>query len=412
MLSALFVGILVARYLGPEQYGLMNYVISYVLIFAIIASFGLDDIEIREMSKAPERFNIIIGTSLGIRLIFATFAYLLIGFSLWIFESDARVIVLVLLYASVLISGIFNVIRNYFTSILENKYIVKSEVVRTFIGVFIKIILLWFKAPLFVFVIATAFDTFLVAGGYLYSYYAKIGFFSKWSFDRKLALFLVKESFPLVLSGSAVVIYQRIDQVMIGDMIDNEAVGYFATADKFLGLILFLPMILVQTITPLLIRIKECDKTLYEMRKRQFVSFVVWISIFIALLVSLSARYLIMWTFGEQYILSVTILQIVSWKTVGMALSASAGQIIIMEHLQKWAAIRNVIGCLVCICGNLLLIPSYGIVGSAWVTIITMLFVGCLANLLIPPYYEVFKIQLRAIFLGWKEITNIKKMMY
>ena len=57
--GTLLVGILVARYLGPEQYGLMNYVISYVSIFSVLSTFGLDNIEIRELSRKPENKNII-----------------------------------------------------------------------------------------------------------------------------------------------------------------------------------------------------------------------------------------------------------------------------------------------------------------------------------------------------------------
>ena len=53
LLGGLFVGILVARYLGPEQYGLMSYVVSYVAVFQVFACFGMDNIEIREESKYP-----------------------------------------------------------------------------------------------------------------------------------------------------------------------------------------------------------------------------------------------------------------------------------------------------------------------------------------------------------------------
>ncbi len=157
-------------------------------------------------------------------------------------------------------------------------------------------------------------------------------------------------------------------------MIDNESVGYFATAGRFLDIILFLPMILVQTITPLLVRVKEKNIVEYEEKKILFVSIVVWISIVIAISVSLISYWLIYYTYGEKYLAAVPVLQIMSWKTVGMALSVCSGQIMIMEHIQKWAVIRNIIGCCVCVCGNLLLIPVCGIVGSAWVTIITIFF--------------------------------------
>lgn len=408
MAGALLVGILVARYLGPSQYGVMNYIISYVTLFTIISSFGLDDIEIRELSKSPNDKNQILGTCFRIRLTFATLAFLLITATLCIYQTDKFTTCMILLYALTLYTGCFNIIRNYFTSIVKNEYVVKSEIARTIIGACIKIILLWIKAPLEYFIVATIFDTILVASGYFISYKNIIGNISDWKFNKSRVTYYLKEAFPLVLSGAAVIIYQRIDQVMLGNMIDKESVGYFATAGKFLDLILFLPMVLTQTITPLLVRAKEHNKDEYEQKKQQFVNLTVWTSIILSLSVSLCAYWLIILTYGEKYLLAIPVLQIMAFKTVGMALSSSSGQIIIMERIQKWAFIRNLIGCLICIGLNLILIPQYGVIGSAWVTIATVAFTGCLANIFIPPYHDIMKMQLRALFFGWKDIINIK----
>ncbi len=52
-------------------------------------------------------------------------------------------------------------------------------------------------------------------------------------------------------------------------------------------------------------------------------------------------------------------------------------------------------------------IPKYGTIGAAYVTIITLIFSGCLANILIPPYYNVFKIQLYSIVFGWKYLFRL-----
>jgi O-antigen/teichoic acid export membrane protein len=227
-----------------------------------------------------------------------------------------------------------------------------------------------------------------------------------------LALFLIRESFPLLLSGAAVVIYQRIDQVMIGNMIDHKAVGYFATAGKFLDLILFLPMVLTQTVTPLVIRAREKGNiTEYEAKKKQMVGIVTWVSIIMATIVSLFSYWLIYYSFGEKYLAAVPVLQIMAWKTLGMALSASAGQVIIMEGIQKWAVIKNLLGCLCCILLNYFFLPVYGIVGAAWITIITTMIAGWLGNLLIPPYHHIFRLQIYAVFGGWKEFKYLKNII-
>ena len=147
------------------------------------------------------------------------------------------------------------------------------------------------------------------------------------------------------------------------------------------------------------------------MKKRTFVSITTWTAIIMSTIVSILAYWLVIYTYGAKYTLSIPVLQIMAFKAVGMALSSSGGQIIIMERIQKWAFIRNVLGCLLCIVLNYILIPKYGIIGSAWVTIIVVMFTGCFANIFIPPYYKIMKIQLYAIFMGWRELVYIKRII-
>ena len=352
------------------------------------------------------------GTSFRLRLLLSTVTYLLLVVVTWLSEGDPATRWMIAVYALMLFSGTFNVIRNYFTSIVFNEYVVKSEIARTLLGSLIKIVLLLVKAPLSLFVAACCFETFLVASGYLISYRIKAGSIRDWTWDSQTAGFLLKESLPLLLSGAAVILYQRIDQVMIGKMLDDASVGYYATAGMFVSVILFLPQVLTQTVTPILIRIREQQEPVtYERKKEQFVGIVVWLSILLALGTCLLAYWLIALTYGQAYLAAVPVLQILSWKTVGMALGSSSGQIIIMEGIQKWAVIRNLMACVVCIGFNYLLIPRYGIVGSAWVSLITVAVAGCLGNAAIPPYRDVFKMQLRALFFGWKELPYLKSYL-
>lgn len=411
--AALFVGILVARYLGPENYGVMNYVISYVALFSVIATFGLSNIEVRELSRVPQNKDKILGTCFCLRFAFTTLAYILIIASVYIYKTDTFTKTMILMYGlSLYTTSCFEVIRNYFTSIVKNEYVVKSEIARTLIGASIKVILLFVHAPLWCFIAAIAFDTVLVASGYVISYNKVVGKIRDWKYDQTIVRYLINQSFPLLLSGAAIIIYQRIDQVMIGNMIDKQSVGYFATAGKFLDLILFLPTVLTQTVTPLIVKTKENGNIEeYRYKSYQFISVVVWISIVLAAFVSILAYWMIYCTFGIQYIAAVPVLQIMAWKTVGMAISSSGGQLIIIEKLQKWAVFRNLAGCLVCVVLNFVLIPKYGVVGSAFVTIITLFVSGFLANYLIPPYRHIFKMECKALLYGWQELKYLKSFV-
>ena len=149
----------------------------------------------------------------------------------------------------------------------------------------------------------------------------------------------------------------------------------------------------------------------FRERKIQFIGVVTWISIIFAIIYTLFGYWFVSLTYGEKYLMAVPVLHIMAWKTVGMALSSSSGQIIIMEGLQKWSVLRNIVGCVVCIVLNMLIIPHYGIVGSAWVTIITVLCSGFLSNFIIKPYRDIFKLQCIGLFTGWKSLLLIKQII-
>ena len=412
LLGGLFVGILVARYLGPEQYGLMSYVISYVSLFQIFASFGMEGIEVREMSKDGVDVNLILGTVFRIKLILAIITVILVIGTALIFETSSFTIFLIVIYSFSIILNRFSVIRSYFTAIVWNEYIVKTEISRTILGAIIKIILLLCKAPLWIFVVASVFDIVLLSAGYILAYQTKIASMSLWKYDRNIAKYFLKQSFPLMLSGAAVVIYQRIDQVMIGNMIDKEAVGQFSVAARFVEVLIFVPTIIAQTITPVLVKLwNQSDKNLYKQRVQLFMNVTIWGCLLLALFVFIFSDKLIIYTFGREYIPAIALLQVMVFKTFGIALAATSGQIIVIEELQKYAVIRNILGCFTCIGLNLLMIPILGVIGAAYVSIIATIVSGCLSHLFIPQYRSLFYMQIKAISLGWIDLFKIKSLL-
>ena len=402
----ILVGVLIARYLGPTDFGLMNYVISYISLFSVFSNFGMESIEIRELAKDNLMKNKILGTAFCIRLVLSFITIIAVFITSYIFEASTNTKLLIWIYSISLIFGSFEVIRNYFTSIVLNEYVVKTEISRNVIGAFIKIALLYFHAPLFWFIIALTFDFLLVASGYVLSYRTKIDKIKAWTFDSGIAKMLLKESFPLLLSGTAIIIYQKIDQIMISNMIDNASVGQFAIASKITELAIFIPMVVGQTITPVLVKARMDNIELYYKKRQQFMDIIVWSGIGMSFLMSVFAYPAIKILYGNKYLDAIPVLQIMAWKTLFVALFSASGQIIIIENNQKYAVFRNIIGCIVCIVLNFIFIPVWGIIGSAIASIITMIFTGYLSNRIISPYQNLFKIQNKSLFSG---LTRILK---
>ena len=410
LLGSLFVGIIIARYLGPEQYGLMNYVISYVALFQVFALFGLDNIEIRETAGNHDRFHTILGTAFGLKLIFAVITMVAIIATSFFLEEDSNTTILVSIYSLSVILNSFTVFRNYFTAIVQNEYIAKSEITRTLLGAAIKILLLLQHAPLMWFIIAYTFDWFLLGSGYYFSYKKAIGSISEWKFDWNYARFLIRESFPLLLTSAAVIIYQRIDQVMIGQMIDKESVGFFSVASRIVEILIYVPMILVQTITPVLVQKRKESESAYKTKAQLFMNVTVWSTFVVAIFASCIAHWAILLLFGSTYLPSVPVLQIMAFKSVSVAISTTAGHMLIVEGLQRYAIIRDTFGCIVCVSLNYILLRQYGIIAAAFVAIASNLAAGYLADAFIPAYRHLFVAQTKAIAFGWKDILKLRQL--
>ena len=411
LVGSLVLGIIVARYLGVEQYGLMNYVISYVFLFQTLASFGLDSIEVREEAAGKVPVNTIIGTAFWIKVVFGVICIALSIGTAVVMSEDSYTIGLVALYSSYIVFNSFIVIRNYFTSLVQNKYIVLSEIFRTFVGIGIKLTMWAMDCSLTWFVAAFAFDHVLLAGGYISSYRHKIGRLKDWRFSLPYAKFMLKDSFPLLLTNAAVIIYQRIDQVMIGSMVGKADVGYFSVAAKFVEVMIFIPATIAHTISPILVQMLDKSREVYIVKAQQYLNITVWVSILCSIGVSVISYWIVLYTFGTEYLPAAAILQVLSFKMVSVALSNGGGIMVIVERLQKWVFFRDVLGCLVCIILNWWLLPKYGAMAAAFVAIAANLAAGYVADLLVPAYRHIFRQQTKALLLGWRDLVHIKQLL-
>lgn len=409
--GGLFVGIIIARHLGPAQYGMMNYVISFVSLFQIFASLGLDNIEIREEARASEPYNKIIGTAFGLKLLSALLTIAVTILISYLTEKDTYITAMVALYSCSMVANTLTVTRNYFTSQVKNEYVVKTEIVGTVIGMGIKILLLFLDMPLTWFIAATTFDYFILASGYWLSYKLKSGCTDLWTFDRKYALYLLAESLPLMLTSTAVLIYQRIDQVMIGNMIDKESVGYFSVASRFVEVLIYIPTMLAQTISPVLVSTRKKSQEEYMHKCQLFMNISFWFTMTISLTTSVLSYWIISLTFGQSYIYAAAVLQVLVFKAAFVALSSTAGNMIIIEGLQKWVIMRDILGCIVCVVMNYLLLPRYGIMAAAIVAIASNIMAGYVADAIIPQFRHIFVRQTKALLFGWCDMIRIKSII-
>lgn len=372
MLTSLFVSIWLVRYLGPEKYGFFSYSQSYVGLFTVFASLGLDSVVVRDLLKEKNANYEIMGTAFWLKLI-GSFGALVVLFltTKFIFKAQRdSTLIYIIAFSSIFQS--FNVIDFYFQSKVKSKFVVYANIITLVISSVTKVVLILINATIFAFAWALFFDSIVFAFLLIY-YYLKEGTtfrINNLIFNKYRAILLLKDSWPLVLSGFVITIYMKIDQVIIKDILGNEAVGQYSVAVRISELWHFIPMVIGSSFLPAIINVKKQNEQLYYARLQKLYILMIWIALGIAIPVSLCSNMLVELLYGKAYSQAASVLNIHIWSGVFVFIGVASSNWLFSENLQKYSLINTTIGAIINVALNYILIPKLGIIGAAWATLI------------------------------------------
>lgn len=364
LVAGVVVGIYVARYLQPENYGLLNYAISFVGIFSVFSAMGLDQIIVRELARAPDSRDDLLGSALIIKLAGSFFLMLLIGTLLFFFHHKAFTNTLIIIIAIAEIFKSFEIINNFYQSKVQSKYTVYSQLIINLVVSAMKIGLVLVHAPLIWFALIIVVGTFMNAVGLIVTYQSKTGPIANWNFRKKVAGNLLRESWPLTLYGFALYIQARIDQVMLGNMVNNYEVGQYSVALKFIEIFGFVPMIIMSTFTPAVSKAKVLDEDLYKSRLLNLYRLMFLLFLLVAIPIALFAEDIITFLYGVEYAPAGYLLSLFALRLFFSNMGVGKSVFIINESLFKYSLLTVVIGAIANILLNYMLIPLYASKGS------------------------------------------------
>ena len=396
----LFVGVWVARYLGVQQFGVFNYATAFVALFSTLSTLGLDAIVVRSIVREPEKRLQILGTTFWLKLIGGIAALVLAVSSIILLRHDDHLTIsLVAILASVGIFQTFDTIDIWFQSQVQSKYTVIAKNTAFVITALIKVILISIHAPLIAFAWTALGEVGLGAIGLIISYRVRGYSPWLWPWSSPLAKTLLKESWPLILSGVTIMIYMRIDQIMLGQMIGDKAVGLYSAATRISEVWYFIPVAIASSVSPAIYAAKEVSEALYYQRIKQLIRMLVLISLVISVPMSLMSGKLITILFGNGYAEAGKILAIHIWASLFVFMGVATSPWFIAEGLTEFSFHRTLIGAVVNVVLNFLLIPSYGGIGAAIATVIAYAIAAFLANGLNSKTHRIFIIQLKSLIL-------------
>jgi O-antigen/teichoic acid export membrane protein len=408
MVVSLFVGVWVARYLGPERFGLLSYAQSFVGLFAVIATLGLDGILVRELVKDESRRDELIGTAFWLKLMGAIVVLIILAIAVQFTSNDKYTNILVFIVASATIFQSFNVIDVYFQSKVLSRYVVFANIISLFISSVIKIVLILYKAPLIAFALVVLFDSFVLACGFIYFYFkvnSKI-YIKSLTFKKKTAMSLLKDSWLMMVAGAAILIYMKIDQVMIKEMLSSGAVGQYAAAVRLSEAWYFIPMVIGNSLFPAIINAKKQSEELYYTRLQNLYDMMVCMAIAIALPMTFLSDWLVNLLYGVEYNQAGSVLMIHIWAGLFVFLSVANDKWFYIENKSKLLIIKVFIGAISNIGLNFIFIRKYGINGAAVASIISYSISVIWTDFLIKNMKNLLIMKLKAVFL----INIMKKL--
>jgi O-antigen/teichoic acid export membrane protein len=271
---------------------------------------------------------------------------------------------LILIIASAEIFKGFEVINYFFQSKVKSKYVVQVQLIINLMISVSKIILVLERAPLISFAVVIALASLLNACGYLHAYRAREGGLAPWRFRKHLAAGLLRESWPLALYGLALHTQARIDQVMLGNMMNNYEVGQYSAALKIVEIFGFVPMILMSTFTPAVTKGKAAGEALYHSRLLNLYRLMFSTFLLVALPLFLFGDRIVFLLYGPDYQAAGYLLTLFSLRLFFANMGVGKSVFIVNESLFKYSLLTVILGALTNVSLNYFLIPRFGATGA------------------------------------------------
>ena len=372
--SVIFVGIWVSRYLGPEKFGILSYAMAFTAVFANIARLGLDSLIIQRLANNYTNCVLYMGTAFWMKLFGSTLTFLAMAVVLFLNSDIGNVKEYILILGISVFFQSFEVIDYYYQSQVKSKIPSIAKILQLSILALFRILLIIFAAQFIWFIFAIVLDQIVVAL-FMYAIYVFKGngnFINK--FNKRIAFGLIKKSWPLMINGLIIILYMRIDQLMIKQMLGDSAVGIYSAAARLSEAFYFIPMVISSSLFPAIINSKKINLKIYYSRLQKLYFLQVWLALFIIVMVVLSANWVVQILYGEAYSEAAPVLIISIWGSLFVFFGVVKGRWMVLENMQFYATINALAGLIINIIFNLLLIPYLGIIGAAVSTLAAQFF--------------------------------------
>ena len=399
MVISLLVSLITARYLGPSNYGLINYGTSFTAFFTSFCTLGINSLLVKEFVDHPEQEGQIIGTSLVLKGIASLLSALTIVAVVSVLDHDEPATIAVVALCSLgLLFAVFNSFTYWFHRHLKSKFAAIATFIAYSVTAVYRIVMVVLGQSVYWFALVSAVDHAVLAI-LLFAFYKKesgqrLGF--SWSYGKEL----LSRSKHFILSGLMVAIYGQTDKLMLKQMLDVTATGYYATATTINNLWCFVLTAIVDSLNPAIMEAhKAGNEELFKRKNRQLYALVFYISMVVALGFNIFAELIVLILYGRAYLPAAGPLRIISWYTAFSYLGVARNSWLVSKNKQRHMIKLYLGAAIVNVVLNLMLIPVCGATGAAIASLIAQIMTGIVMPFFIKELRENGKMMVEGIML-------------
>lgn len=367
--------ILIARYLGVSEYGILTFATSFTGIMNIFMDLGITTYTTRDLSRNTDLSSFYVGNGIPLKIILSIFSFLISLFILIIMGYDVLTIEIALIFV---IQTIFMNMGNFFNGIFQSygkmKYQAIGVIINSFFLLIGTLLVIFFNLGLFFVAIAYLLAS-LIMLFYLYiksnSKLVPVKFQFDFSFWKKS----IKKAIPFGLTGIFTSIYFMIDSVMISFMKGSIAVGIYGSAYKIITVFTTLYMVYNYVIFPLMSNLYKNSGNLLKISYEKSVKYLLIMILPIAVGINFYTEPIIALIYGSDYLSAASVLQILIWNVVFLFINGASSLLLNSSNKETAVTKINAIACLFNFCLNIILINYFSYIGASIATVITGLLI-------------------------------------
>lgn len=409
VVASILVGVWVARYLGPTEYGMFSFAIAYTGLFTVVVGLGLDQINLRDLAVEHDRRHLILGSAFGMQLLVALLIVALsLGIAFWWQGNSIVQLQLIAIVSLLTLLRPFYILEVWFQSQHAAHKTAVAGAISIGLMALTRVALILLNANVQAFAIILVLEQTANLLVMLYFYQRSQESLFRWRFQLGQGLRAAREGLPFMLSYLALNAYTKGHQIMVNALLGATANGYFAAALRVNDLWLLVPIAVASSAMPVISQAKVSGVQAYEHKMVVLLRIAGTVCLIGGLGINLAAPLAIELLYGPAYARSAQILVLLTWVALPSALQMGANAWIVNEGLGRVALEKAVSQAVIIVALNFWMLPRFNAEGAAISQLVASTLVNVVWDFFDPRLARLNRIKLHAWLPFWFELPSAR----